>query len=147
MQFSRRLFLAACAAPLALAADRVDPVNHDRRGIAIEGYDPVAYFTEARPVKGDGAYTHFWRGATWRFATPGHRDMFAQAPEQYAPQYGGFCAYAVSENYTAKIDPQAWKVVDGKLYLNYNKAVRATWEKTQPARIAAADRNWPGLHN
>lgn len=148
--YSRRLFLVA-AAPLALAvtalaADRVDAVNHDRNGTAIEGYDPVAYFTAAAPVKGQADITYSWNGAVWRFASAGNRDLFAQDPEKYAPQYGGYCSYAVSEGHTARIDPQAWRIVNGKLYLNYSKKVQQTWEQDRDRRIQAADGNWPTLH-
>jgi hypothetical protein len=132
-------------APAASGADLVEPVNATR-GVAIGGYDPVAYFEQSKAVKGSDRFTHSWMGATWRFASAGHRDRFAAAPEMYAPQYGGYCSYAVSENYTAGIDPEAWKIVDGKLYLNYSKSVRKGWERDQARRIAAADRNWPGLH-
>ena len=144
--FSRRLFLLSATAVLAFAQAKVDPVNADKKGVALEGYDPVAYFTDARAVKGDSKLSQSWGGATWLFATAAHRDAFAQAPEKYVPQFGGYCAYAVSEGYTAKIDPQAWKVVDGKLYLNYSKSVQETWQKDQHRRIAAAEKNWPALH-
>jgi hypothetical protein len=85
-------------------------------------------------------------GATWRFASAEHRDMFAASPEQYAPRYGGYCSYAVSQGHTASIDPEAWKIVDGKLYLNYSKGVQKMWEKDQAGYIGKADANWPGLH-
>jgi len=129
----------------ALPALAVAPVNHDRRGLAIDGYDPVAYFTDGKPVQGSEQFTYQWNGATWRFASQEHRDLFAADPERYAPQYGGYCAKAVSENHTADIDPQAWKIVDGKLYLNYSPKVQKLWEQDIPGRIAAADKNWPGL--
>ena len=85
-------------------------------GTAIEGYDPVAYFTESRPVEGASAFSHDWMGVTWYFASAENRVQFAAEPERYAPQYGGYCAWAVAHGYTAKIDPKAWKIVDGKLY-------------------------------
>jgi YHS domain-containing protein len=144
--FTRRLFLTAATAAIVWAQTKANPVNQNRKSVAIEGYDPVAYFTDGKPMKGKAQLTHLWDGATWQFASAAHRDLFAQAPEQYAPRYGGYCAYAVSEGYTAKIDPQAWKVVDGKLYLNYSKSVQKTWEKDQARRITAVDKNWPALH-
>ncbi len=114
-------------------------------GLALDGYDPVAYFEEGRPVPGSKAFTHAWSGATWRFASAAHRDAFAAAPERYAPQYGGFCAWAVAHGYTADVDPEAWKIVDGKLYLNYDKEVQAKWEADVPGHIQSADANWPAL--
>lgn len=114
-------------------------------GFAIEGYDPVAYFTDSKPVKGSYLYQYRWHDATWLFASAEHRDTFAAAPEKYAPQYGGFCAYAVSHNSTASIDPAAWSIVGGKLYLNYNKVVRLLWNQDIPGHIASGDKNWPGL--
>jgi hypothetical protein len=84
-------------------------------------------------------------GATWRFASAEHRDRFAVDPERYAPQYGGYCAWAVSQGYTAKIDPAAWKIVDDKLYLNYSKDVQSQWSSDIPGNIAKADANWPGI--
>jgi YHS domain-containing protein len=148
--FSRRLFLTAASAaflciPLS-AESKADPINHDKQGIAIEGYDPVAYFTDGKPVKGDSKLKQEWAGSTWLFASAEHRDLFAQAPEKYAPQFGGYCAYAVSEGHTATIDPQAWKIVDGKLYLNYSLSVRENWLKDQTRRIEVANKNWPTLH-
>ena len=114
-------------------------------GLAIEGYDPVAYFTQAKPVEGKSAHEVEWKGATWRFADAPNRDLFTEAPEKYAPQYGGYCAWAVSQGYTAKIDPAAWRVVDGKLYLNYSKGVQRQWESDVAGNIAKADANWPEI--
>ena len=144
---TRRIFLlSAFLASSALAADKVDPINKTSRGVAVDGYDVTAYFLDGKPVKGSEKFAYAWMGATWRFASAEHRDAFAQSPEKYAPQYGGYCSYAVSEGYTAKIDPEAWKIVDGKLYLNYSKSVQATWQKDIPGRVQSADRNWPSLH-
>lgn len=111
--------------------------------VAIAGADPVAYFTESAYVPGSSEFTHEWSGATWQFASAENRDAFASAPQQYAPQYGGFCAWAVSQGYTAPIDPEAWKVVDGKLYLNFDRNIQARWERDVPGNIAKADANWP----
>jgi YHS domain-containing protein len=114
-------------------------------GTAIEGYDPVAYFEQGRPVEGDGDYAHEWMGATWYFASAENRDLFAADPEKYAPQYGGYCAWAVANGYTAKIDPQAWAVVDDKLYLNYSLDVQKQWQADVPGNITKGDANWPGI--
>ena len=114
-------------------------------GVAIDGADPVAYFTESKAVIGDAAFAHEWQGATWHFSSAEHRDLFAENPEQYAPQYLGYCAWAVSQGYTAPIDPEAWKIVEGKLYLNYDQRVQDRWAKDIPGNIAKADANWPGV--
>jgi YHS domain-containing protein len=120
-------------------------LNSDRRQVMAHGYDVVAYFTDQKPVKGSDQFTYMWQGATWRFASALHRDQFAKTPEKFAPQYGGFCAYGVSRNYTVDIDPEAFTVVDGRLFLNYSKKVRAVWENERLANITKADANWPAL--
>ena len=114
-------------------------------GAAIGGYDPVAYFTDARPVIGKAAHTYQWDGATWRFSSAESRAKFASAPEKYAPRFGGFCAWAVSQGYTAKTDPDAWSIVDGVLYLNYSNGVREMWNTDQSGNIAKGNKNWPGI--
>ena len=129
---------------LALPVFAIEPVNKTKlRGLAIEGYDPVAYFTQARPVKGSGDFEHEWMNATWRFATAANRDAFAKNPQTYAPQYGGYCAFGVSRGYAVGIDPAAWKIVDGKLYLNYNAEVQREWAKDIAGYIKKANENWP----
>jgi YHS domain-containing protein len=123
----------------------VKPVNSDFLRGAIKGYDPVAYFTLAKPVKGKGVYKLKWMGATWYFASAENREAFKQQPGKFAPQYGGYCAYAVSQGITADIDPQAWKIVDGKLYLNLSIGVQEIWEQNIPGYVAEADKNWPKI--
>jgi hypothetical protein len=137
----RTLLLAALAAPAAAFAQTTFVAS----GAAIRGYDPVAYFTMSRPVQGSREFTHRWNGAEWRFANAQHRDQFAADPERYAPQYGGFCAYAVAQGYRADIDPTAWRIVDGRLYLNYSASVQRTWEANMSNFIRSADGNWPRL--
>jgi YHS domain-containing protein len=110
---------------------------------AVGGYDPVAYFKEGKPVAGKSDITWTWKGASWRFASAENREAFRQKPEAYAPAYGGYCAWAVSQGYTAKGDPKYWKIVDGRLYLNYDAGVQKNWEKDIPGHISKADRNWP----
>lgn len=129
----------------AFAMQKPAPVNASRWRGAIKGYDPVAYFTAGKPVKGASKYSYAWKGATWYFASPEHRDTFAKAPEKYAPQYGGYCAYAVSQGTVADIAPRAWKIVDGKLYLNLSLRVQKLWEDDIPGYITRADDNWPKL--
>lgn len=113
--------------------------------LAVNGYDPVAYFTEKRPVKGSSKFEYKYKDATWRFASQENLDKFRANPEKYAPRYGGYCAWAVSQGYTAKGDPEYWKIVDGKLYLNYNADVQKRWEKDIPGFISKADRHWPDV--
>jgi hypothetical protein len=136
--------------PLGLAAiliaGQAEPTNKDGKGVAIKGYDPVAYFTQSKPVKGSPTFAHQWMGATWWFASAEDRDQFAAQPEKFAPQFGGYCAYGVSKNHTVSIDPEAWRIVEGKLYLNYSKGVQETWVKDVPGNIKAAEENWPKLH-
>lgn len=121
------------------------PLNVDAQGVTLKGYDAVAYFTEGKAVAGLPQFEFTWGGARWRFATAANRDRFAKAPEQFAPQFGGYCAWAVSRNYTADIDPQAFAVVDGKLYVNYSTFVQARWRLDRAGNIAKGHQNWPGL--
>lgn len=123
------------------------PVNTTFTGLALKGYDPVAYFTLGRPVKGDARLTFEWKGATWRFSTTEHRNAFIAEPERYAPSYGGYCAWAMSQGRLANIDPEAWKIVSGKLYLNYNDDIQKRWERDIPGFIAKADVEWARLLN
>ncbi|MEM9765532.1 MAG: YHS domain-containing (seleno)protein [Pseudomonadota bacterium] len=139
--FAAALGLAALA-PIAATASE-DPIYQSFLGTAIDGTDPVAYFTEGKPVEGSSDFTHEWNGATWRFSSAENRDLFVENPEKYAPQYGGYCAWAVAQGYTAATDPEAWAIVDDKLYLNYNQDVQARWNKDIPGFIASADGNWP----
>lgn len=124
---------------------KADPVFQDSKGLAIRGYDPVAYFLAKKPVKGKSEFEHAWMGATWRFSTAANRDLFIMNPEKYAPQYGGYCAYGMSRGYAAPIDPKAWTVVDDKLYLNYDRDVRNLWNDDIPGHIARANQNWPRI--
>ena len=127
------------------AATAATTVNTTFGGTAIKGYDPVAYFTQSQAVKGSKEFTVDWMEATWRFASAAHSDAFAADPERYAPQYGGYCAFAVAQGATANIDPQAWRIVDGKLYLNLSKDVQALWLTDVPGKIEKADANWPQI--
>jgi YHS domain-containing protein len=144
------LALTLAIAPLAaapLAGQQIVQVNTDARGVAIYGYDPVAYFTDAKPLLGSATFTANYDGATWHFASAAHRDLFVKEPARYAPQYGGYCAFGVAGNYKVKIDPEAWRVEDGKLYLNYDKGVQRRWLADIPGYLAKSERNWPGLRD
>ena len=151
---SRRHFLlgstiaAACLPLVAItpAYAGKDPV-YTSWGVAIRGTDPVAYFTENRPVEGSKKHSFEYQDATFYFASAENRDLFAANPENYAPQYGGYCAWAVSLGYTASTVPEAFTIVDGKLYLNYSLGVRSQWEADQANRIRLGDENWPSVLN
>ena len=128
---------------IAAAAHAAGESNLDASGLALKGYDPVAYFTEQKPLKGKPEITAQHEGATYRFASAANRDAFAAAPAKYAPQYGGYCAFGVASGYKAPIEPDAWTVVDGKLYLNYNQSVRSKWSSDIPGFLRKGDANWP----
>jgi YHS domain-containing protein len=110
---------------------------------AIHGYDPVAYFSEHKPVKGDKKYSLSWESATWYFSNVKNLELFKANPHMYAPQYGGYCAYGLAKGHKASTDPQAWTIVDGKLYLNYDKDIQSSWNKKQADYIKTADGLWP----
>ncbi|MEM9292550.1 MAG: YHS domain-containing (seleno)protein [Acidobacteriota bacterium] len=133
----------AAVTSFALAAD---PVNTGLFGnTAIKGYDPVSYFEEGKPAKGSKDFTTTWNGAIWRFTSAAHRNAFDADPERYAPQYGGYCAFAVAKGQTAGIDPESWKIVDGKLYLNYNQKIQTQWEEDFLSFISRANEEWPKI--
>ncbi|CAH0539919.1 YHS domain-containing (seleno)protein [Vibrio marisflavi] len=115
---------------------------------ALSGYDTVAYFVEGKPVKGDSDYVTEYKEATWYFSSKENLEKFLRDPEKYAPQYGGYCAWAVSaKNDFASGDPLQWSIVDGKLYINYNKEIKEKWEQDTALHIRQADENWPKLIN
>jgi hypothetical protein len=116
-------------------------------GLGAKGYDVMAYFLDGKPVMGSDRYTVQHGGVTWQFATREHRDMFAANPARYAPQYGGFCSWGVSQGKLFDVDPvNGWKVVDGKLYLNFNVDIQKVWEKDPAGYISKAERHWPSLN-
>jgi YHS domain-containing protein len=123
------------------------PQFYTEKGVALDGQDVVAYFTQSKLVMGVSQFKHNWGGTTWMFASAANRDMFANNPEKYAPQYGGYCAQATSEGNLAVTQPDAWKIVNGKLYLNYDTTVQAQWMGDIPGHIASANKNWPAILN
>lgn len=135
--------LAAALGPLPVLAGKPEVYTGFLSSLALNGHDPVAYFTDGRPVAGNAAFQTRYKDATWRFVSAANQAAFEADPAKYAPQYGGYCAWAVSQGYTAKGDPAYWRIVDGKLYLNYDANVQATWEKDIPGYIRAAEGNWP----
>jgi YHS domain-containing protein len=110
---------------------------------AIRGYDPVAYFTDNKPVKGQSQFSAEWKGQTWYFTSAKNKTVFTASPETYAPQYGGFCAFAMSRGYKAASDPYAYNIVDRKLYLVYSRTILQEWTKQRQHYIQVADQNWP----
>lgn len=112
---------------------------------AIRGYDPVAYFTDGKPVEGKEEFVYNWSNANWYFSSKQHLDLFKGNPGKYAPQYGGYCAYGLSRGYKASTVPEAWTIDNGKLYLNYSLSVRSDWDKSRRERIQKADSYWPQI--
>lgn len=146
---NRRTILIAASAtfisallPIAAYAAKSEIFTGIVEGVAVGGYDAVSYFS-GKPMEGTAEFSTKWKDAEWRFASAENRDLFAASPEKYAPQYGGYCAYAVSKGATAKGDPNAWTVNDGKLYLNFNESVRTTWRTDILGNISKANQNWP----
>lgn len=135
------LFTAFLIFPMsAFAADNVNTGFFGNT--AIKGYDPVAYFTQGKPVKGDSEFTYEWNGAKWKFSSAEHKKLFSDAPEKYAPQYGGWCAFAMAMGDKAGIDPTAWHINDEKLYLNYSDSVNKDWLSDRDNFIEKADIEW-----
>lgn len=136
--------LVACAAKPGQIS-QTEPVSaiNQTDNIAVKGHDPVAYFVDGKPVPGHEALTYEWQGTTYRFASAENRQRFIKAPKDYAPQYGGYCAFAMSRGHIADISPEVWSIVDGKLYLNNNSFAHSLWKEDIPGNIAAADKNWP----
>lgn len=114
-------------------------------GKAIRGYDPVAYFTDSKPVPGDSSISYRYQGANWYFANVQNREDFKADPEKYTPQYGGYCAYGTSQGHKAPTEADAWTIENGKLYFNYNKKVQTLWNKDRSGHIQKADSNWPAI--
>ncbi len=147
MQTRRHLMKLALATPFLgvpfRAAMAASPEIFNTGGVAIHGFDPVGYFDQSEPVEGSTSHQLKWMGAVWRFATPEHLGVFEMDPHRYAPQYGGYCAYAMSKGAVATTVPEAWTVYEGKLYLNFSTGVREIWQQDIPGHIAAADQHWP----
>ena len=124
------------------AKSEIAAYNIDADGVAIHGYDTVAYFTDAKATKGKSEFEYVWEDARWHFASATNRDLFTANPERYAPKFGGYCSAGVALGEYADADPEAWKIVDGKLYLISTKENREVWQKAQNAHIGYAEYNW-----
>ena len=150
---SRRSVLVATAVLLVYGPARAEPpINTLKTGFlggrtdtAINGYDPVAYFTVAKPVKGLDTLVYEWMGAKWKFSSQANLDLFKANPEKYAPQYGGYCAYGVVQDALVKVEPEQFTVREGKLYLNYNAEIQAKWLKDPAGFIKQADTKFTEL--
>jgi YHS domain-containing protein len=137
MTLAAAVFFAACG-----RTEGVRAVNTNDAGLAVKGFDTVAYFSAEKAIEGNPQFAFVWNGAKWYFSSVENLEKFKAAPERFAPQFGGYCSYAVSHGYTADADPQAWKIVDGRLYLNYNQQVREMWEREEPKLIEEGAKNW-----
>ena len=138
--------IAALVAAFSYSATALEPVYTGTfSSTAVSGYDTVAYFTLGKPVEGKREFATTWKGAEWRFASAANLEAFKANPEKYAPQYGGYCAWAVSQGKDASADPEQWSIIDGKLYLNYNADIQKKWSADKANFIKAADKNWPDL--
>lgn len=118
------------------------PVNKNEDNIAIDGYDTVAYFTLGKAVKGNSQHEHVWQDARWQFLSARHLELFAADPERYAPQFGGFCAGAMTRGIEVKADPEAWTIVDGRLYMKVNMQSRDSWREDAEENIRKANKKW-----
>ena len=131
---------------LASTAFAAGPVNKSfLGGTAVKGYDVVAYFEAGAAREGSADFSHDWMGAIWHFESSENRDLFAKDPDRYAPQYGGYCAYAVAHGTTADIDPSAWRILEGRLFLNKSKNIQGLWEQDIAGFIERADASWPEI--
>ena len=144
--YVRHFFLALVVAVSASFTYAASPISTTWFGnLAVEGYDPVGYFTVGKAVKGSKKFQMEWMGAKWRFSSAENMALFQQEPEKYAPQYGGYCAWAMAKGQTAGIDPQQFSIVDDKLYLNFNKSIQGKWTENRDELIRLADEEWPEL--
>jgi len=141
----RLLTLVLITLALPLFAQTKTLLNLDSSGIAIQGYDPVAFFTEGKPVKGSDQLVAKHAGAIYKFASAANRDLFKKDPAKYEPAFGGYCAYGVSRNKLVEIDVDAFQIIEGRLILQYSKGVRSDFNKDQPGNLTKAEKNWVGL--
>ncbi len=137
------LITAGLLLALVLGAVAQKASVFNKNGVAIGGYDVVAFFTDNKPVLGSASFAYQWQDVNWYFANQGHLDSFKLSPEKYAPQYGGYCAYGTAEGHKAPTEIDTWKIVDGRLFFNYNKGVQKLWLKDQEGFIKKADEQWP----
>ena len=131
------------AAVLSVSADdRNKTIATGRDNVALQGYDAVAYFTQGKATRGNSEFSFSWNATEWHFSSAVHRDLFAEDPERYAPQFGGFCANGLSKGKKVVADPEAWTIVDGKLFVKFSERARDEWRQDKAARIRKAEQNW-----
>ena len=145
MNFKRVLSTAVIALAVLVTPVLAQDFTHSTPGIG--GYDPVAYFTDGKPVKGNGYHVANFQGVTYAFASEEHQEMFEANPEKYVPAYGGYCAYGVAVGKKFVADPEVWKVVNGKLYLNLDRDIQSKWNEDIPGYIKTGDRNWKEIRD
>ena len=138
-------FLLAVGFTLCVSAQTKTLQNLDKSGVAIQGYDPVAFFSEHHPVMGKAEFTSQINGATYQFVSMEHKELFDKEPVKYEPQFGGYCAYGVSHDKLAPVEIDAFQIVDGKLYMQYSKSIRDSFNEDQKGNLGKAMQNWPGL--
>ena len=142
MKSVQTLFVAAMAVFVAAVSTPAFAKDYTHSTPGISGYDPVAYFTDGKPMRGSGYQVSVFEGVTYAFASEEHKEMFEANPEKYVPAYGGYCAYGVAVGKKFVTDPEVWRIVDGTLYLNLDRGIQRTWEKDVPGYIKKADVNW-----
>lgn len=140
-----KIALFVLSVTFVISAYCQDKTIYSTKAGAIKGYDPVAYFKEGKPIKGLEDHSLEWMGAMWYFSSKENKNLFLTDPKKYAPQFGGYCAYGVAKGGLYKIEPEAWKIVEGKLYLNYSLKFQKEWEEDIPGYIEQANKNWPVL--
>jgi len=143
--WARFLVLFSVGALVTSCASYSSRYYKSSEDLALEGYDPVAYFTEGSPSRGDPQYRLEWMGATWQFTSREHLGLFRADPERYAPQFGGYCAWGIAKDRLIKVDPEVWSIVNGNLYLNFNAKIQEDWFANQKEYLREAQANWPGL--
>ena len=142
----KKLFVViALLVALSGIAFAKDLKNLDKNGVAIQSYDPVAFFTDNRPVKGSSQFQSEYRGAKYYFATAEHKAAFDNDPAKYEPQFGGYCAYGASQGHPAPIKIEAWQIVNGRLLMQYDLGIKDKFNKDQQGNLHKADQNWPGI--
>jgi len=137
--------LLAVGLTLCVSAQTKTLLNLDKSGVAIQGYDPVAFFTDHHPVMGKTEFVSQANGATYQFVSKEHKELFEKEPAKYEPQFGGYCAYGVSHNKLAPVEIEAFQIVEGKLYMQYSKSIRDSFNEDQKGNLGKANQNWPGL--
>jgi YHS domain-containing protein len=140
---SNRLYGLLALATLTLTQAASAGEFFETDGVALRGYDPVAYFVSSQPRKGDSNHSYEYKGSKFHFVNEDNRRAFMATPDKYAPQFGGYCAYGTAQGYKVSTQPDAFSIVQGKLYLNYNLGVQTIWQKDVPGNIAQAEKNWP----